>query len=136
MFRDWTKRWAKSGVDRQARRSMRRARPTVDALDSRQLMTADVTAVLNPAGTLVVSGTPIADRIEVAVSNDVLNWVVVRSGDTGLRIAGLFPRSSVHAVSVSGYGGNDTIRIDQSSRSISYANGGAAGIPSSTPRSL
>ncbi|WP_169981063.1 calcium-binding protein [Tautonia rosea] len=103
-----------------ARRLARTARPSIDRLEGRQLMTAGISDLVN--GIVTITGTEQADVIRIDyLGNDFVSMTLASNGQTLFNR--YFPWQSVNRVVVNGLGGND--QITNNSILPSELNGGS-----------
>jgi Ca2+-binding RTX toxin-like protein len=104
---------------KQTRKKDRRRRLTLEGLERREMMAADITltsigltAEFFDSGRLQINGTSVADEISVHQVNDRISvggniWIKTPTG-----FVSSLPVTSVKSLSISGNGGNDTILLN------------------------
>jgi len=91
---------------------------SVESLESRIAMAADVSATLLPNGTLSIEGTDGSDAIALTVPYGSLATHVI----SGNREIASFPTSSIRAIQASLLDGRDVLKVDMGGSSLSSVN--------------
>ena len=98
-------------------KARRERRLSIESLEARQMMTANLQAALSADGLLRVEGTPKPDTILIRQDNDQISVTGIQI-TTSTRNQSQVAAGAVKRIEVYGVEGNDTIRLDQGKQAI------------------